>query len=644
VPRVLRSNSYGSVITKAQWSSDSSSILFLSEETDRREHLYRVSIKGGTVRTITGLTVNVENYSESAGTVVYSTKGKPGVTMTLKPQPALNASASRLTGLSLTAILYPELLENPDSVVIPRDLWVHKKDGSSVQINRNAGVDEWHVPSALSTQFRPAISPDGHAIIAAMPARNIPAKWKTYKFASDLYRFEKLTIDKDQTGTAWSWPWQYVYVDLDRGDIIPLVDAPSAMQAAYYDPFQVVWSADGRRALFTNSFMPTSGTQKEGGIPCAVAVFIVSNHATNCIALARYPKSNTHLVSVRFGPSSSEVIVKWGDGGTVKSETYREESHEWGLALPAPSTNDYHTALSVFVKQDIGVPATLWANDLTTGRSKLVWDPNPQFKSLQIGEAFVYRWKDSTGYEWTAGLVRPSNYVPGHRYPLVIQTHGFFNEHEFLVDGSFTTGFAAQPLAASGFMVLQMSDRTDRHMKPAAEEATSMAMAFRDVIDCLNRDGLIDTSRVGIIGFSRTSWYVETALIRFPRLFRAATIIDGVDESYMTYLLFCAEYQPCRIDHDATNGGPPFGKHIRAWLDSADGFNLNEVQTPLRIEAIGPMSILGEWEIYSSLSMQGKPVDLIYIAEGQHILQKPLERYASQQGNVDWFHKWLAAR
>jgi dipeptidyl aminopeptidase/acylaminoacyl peptidase len=384
---------------------------------------------------------------------------------------------------------------------------------------------------------------------------NIPAKWKTFNFASDLYRFEKLTIDRDQTGTVWSWPWQYVYVDLDRADVTPLVDAPSAMQAAYYDPFQAVWSADGRRTLFTNSFMPASSTEKEGGTPCAVAVFTLLDHATNCIAFARYPKSNTHLVSVGFGTSSSEVIVKWDDGGTIESETYREQNHAWNLTEPILPTSDDHAALSVFVKQDIGVPTTLWAKDSATMKGKLVWDPNPQFKSLQIGEAAVYRWKDSTGYEWTAGLVKPSNYVPGHRYPLVIQTHGFFNEHEFLVDGSFTTGFAAQPLAASGFMVLQMGDRTDRHMKPAMEEATLMATAFRDAIDQLNRDGLIDPSKVGIIGFSRTSWYVETALIQFPQMFRAATIIDGVDESYMTYLLFCPEYQPCRIDHDATKGG-----------------------------------------------------------------------------------------
>jgi hypothetical protein len=36
-----------------------------------------------------------------------------------------------------------------------------------------------------------------------------------------------------------------------------------------------------------------------------------------------------------------------------------------------------------------------------------------------------------------------------------------------------------------------------------------------------------------------------------------------------------------------------------------------------------------------------KAVDLIYLADGQQILQKPLDRLASQEGNVDWFRLWL---
>jgi len=61
-------------------------------------------------------------------------------------------------------------------------------------------------------------------------------------------------------------------------------------------------------------------------------------------------------------------------------------------------------------------------------------------------------------------------------------------------------------------------------------------------------------------------------------------------------------------------------------MKHAPGFNLDKVMTPLRVEAIGKMSVLGEWEIYSILTQQNKPVDLIYFPDGQHILQAPLDR------------------
>ena len=52
-------------------------------------------------------------------------------------------------------------------------------------------------------------------------------------------------------------------------------------------------------------------------------------------------------------------------------------------------------------------------------------------------------------------------------------------------------------------------------------------------------------------------------------------------------------------------------------------------------------SVLLDWHWYSGLSQLGKPVEMIYIPEGTHILEKPWERMISQQGDVDWFCFWL---
>src|SRR5205814_268471 len=87
--------------------------------------------------------------------------------------------------------------------------------------------------------------------------------------------------------------------------------------------------------------------------------------------------------------------------------------------------------------------------------TRVLWDPNPQLKNLELGEATVYIWKDNRGKERRALLFKPGDYKPGQRYPLVIQTHGF-SETLFQPSGGLTTAFAARAMAAAGIVVLQV--------------------------------------------------------------------------------------------------------------------------------------------------------------------------------------------
>ena len=41
---------------------------------------------------------------------------------------------------------------------------------------------------------------------------------------------------------------------------------------------------------------------------------------------------------------------------------------------------------------------------------------------------------------------------------------------------------------------------------------------------------------------------------------------------------------------------------------------------------------------------QDKPVDLLYIRNGDHVLVKPWQRLAEQGRNVDWYDYWLNGR
>jgi len=93
--------------------------------------------------------------------------------------------------------------------------------------------------------------------------------------------------------------------------------------------------------------------------------------------------------------------------------------------------------------------------------------------------------------------------------------------------------------------------------------------------------------------------------------------------------------------YESINGGLPFGEGLKSWMERTPAFNAHRVHTPVRIVVHRPASLLWEWEWFAALRTLDKPVEMIYMQDGVHILVKPWERMISQQGNVEWFAFWL---
>jgi hypothetical protein len=554
----------------------------------------------------------------------------------------INSTAAAVTGLSISSILF-----STDKRVSSALQLGAIRRGKSVTV-LEPDASEGLKLSQMSL-LAPAISPDGHAAIVARPVAAIPSSWEAYQTRMpEFFRFQARVGDAQaRSGTRGLWPSQYALIDLDRHSVRSLVEAPGGRVGGYSDSEKAVWSPRGTAVLLTNTYLPLEGVDSEERTrrlqACAAAVIRIASGVPSCVVLSRTApgqKNPWAVYEAAFGQTDDDLRLRLRWYSHERTERYQYIGGHWNLVKTAGAvtgTDATHSSLQVAIRQDLNVPPALWAIDTRSGKAKKLWDPNPELSSMQVGEASVYHWKDSTGYDWSASLIKPVGYVPGQRYPLIIQTHGFHNEHEFITDGAYTTAFAARPLAAAGFMVLETRDRHDHDV--TSEEAPNMVRGFESAIDVLNAEGLIDVAKVGIIGFSRTSYYTESALIHAPQRYAAAVMADGVDESYMTYLLW-GEGRDVR-EQEAIYGTPPFGEGMKKWVELAPGFNLNRVQTPLLIQAISAPSILEEWEIYASLRLQKKPVDMIYFPEGQHILQKPLERLASQQSDVDWFRFWL---
>jgi dipeptidyl aminopeptidase/acylaminoacyl peptidase len=640
VPQRKFYDSYGPVITDVEWLPDSNGLLFLAQNPEGARQLQEVNLQSGAARVLTPEAYDVSRFEFSQAAIAYI--AAPPL-KTRPPGESINSTAWDVTGLAMNSILFPETMTRR----IPNELWA-VFDGENTRISDPDSGEPIQIPSSPPPSYGVlSLSRDGRVGVVLIRSKTIPTSWESYDPILPYLRINS----KDSDRGAMSWPAQYAAVDLKTGKTKVLVDAPNGWALGSGDINQPVWSSDGKRLLLTDTYLPFEGVDEPERSKhlrlCTAAVKDLISDGISCVAFSTDKVPRRYLVCASFGSSDKEVILKfWNAPNITTEERYRSEGGQWycverkmgqgSMVAIRREVDESEADFTLAIKQDLNTPPALWATDRKTGHGRIIWNPNPQLASFDLGEASEFRWKDKGGYEWRGALVKPPDYIPGKRYPLVIQTHGF-QESEFITDGAYTTAFAARPLASAGIVVLQMSTRRD-HLA-TAQEAPDQMEGFASAIETLANEGFIDSNKVGIVGFSRTCYYVESALIRDPHRFAAATISDGVDESYMQFLLFGAG-QP-RNEELQIYGSAPFGDGLKGWTEHAPGFHLDRVETPVRIEAITRESILDEWEIYASLAKQGKPVDLIYLPGGQHILQKPLERLASQQGNVDWFRFWL---
>jgi dipeptidyl aminopeptidase/acylaminoacyl peptidase len=652
VPEAISVVAYASIISAVTWSSDSRSIFFLDQDSQGQHGLYRANISQRKAHRLTPAGYDVLRYAVDDRFVVI--KAVPSLKPTVVTDYG-HRGGTAVTGMTLTHILFPELQEAPK---IP-GLW-------SVAGGRLRGLSapqSDQAQSGLSIENSwddsLAISTKSHLIVRLAPVRAIDPSWEEYKTAigsehmklaqNDLSRIASSSLNRLQ---------HYVITDAHTGITSTLIDAPMGRGLGYGTMIHTEWSRDGRRLLLTNTFLPLNhldaDEHKDREHPCTVAILEVESHNVQCVLFTQSDPNAGSLAgtialkNASFGSADNEVLIRTGRPGEAgTTESYYQQNGVWieqaqasgeGISDNSLTAAGLQTSVSVTVKESLNEPPALWATNLRTRQSKKLWDPNPQFKSMKFGETTVYYWKDKSGYEWTGGLVKPVDYVPGKRYPLVIQLYQF-RQNEFMTDGMDPTAMAARPLASTGIFFLQAS-RKPLHTFDQ-NEADDHLEGMLSAVDHLASQGLVDPTRVGLIGFSWTCWYVEHALIKAPGRFAAATIADGPDNSYMQYRMIGVGNPVEQETFERINGGKPIGEGLHSWIAHAPSFHLDKVETPLRIEAIRPVSLLAEWEIYSSLWQQNKPVDLIYFPDGQHIFQKPLDRLTSQQGNVDWFRFWL---
>lgn len=651
-PHHIEMNAYAPVIKDVRWSSDSTLVFFRAENMHGNYQLCTAGVAATKLVYLTPPNRSVDHFDVIGRTVVFNA-GDPA-THLIDPGQSLNRDAVDLTGARLQEILFPDDLASREPALFHIYVLNVDRNGQPIRLVPHYSLLDIPVLSAL---YPFNASPTAQTLVDLEPTQSVPGIWNTYAPApgAEQLRLTNTSDPRRLRADNILRPLEYTLIDLKTGTEKALLRAPNARNLGYTaDRNRIAWSPDGKQVVVTNTFLPVASGDSDAseGHPCGAAVVDIASLKPSCLYFedGKSRSDSPRLQDIAYGkrPNEINVLLRTSTGGQL-IRTYIFRNTGWDLLSTASveisrnglegGIDDAQSAkdsLKLFVRQGLNEPPTIWASD-NHGHERELWNPNPQLHQMQFGQASLYQWKDKDDRAWSGILIKPVNYAPGVRYPLVIQLYSY-NAGEFVTDGLYPTAFAARHLADAGFVVLQIKKQPDT----VSEQDPQIHLeAYVSAIDTLSNDGLVDRKRVGVVGFSLTCWYAINALIKMPSLFAAATIADGLDNSYMQYMLFAVEFYPLQKQMDKVRGQSPVGNSLRQWTDVAPGFNLDRVRTPVRIEAIGPPSVLQEWELYSSLRLQQKPVDLIYFPSGTHIHQRPLERLESQQGNVDWFRFWL---
>jgi dipeptidyl aminopeptidase/acylaminoacyl peptidase len=620
-PRLLLSMSSSSnrpAIQNVVWLDDNDTILFLGEHPGETTQLYSLKCSSKELKKLTDHATNLSSFTAAAhlGEIVFAAEN-PEVSF-------VNENTVR-EGITVTSEPLDELIAGKHQGGEYDDLFI-KRAGSDVEMRITT-------EGRVGSYNEMSLSPDGLHLVLKTNALNLPDTWTEYND-----QLLKASRGPTFVPGARTSVWQYELVDTRTGTGRLLLDAPIPPSRGS----EVVWSPDGQSLAVSDMYLPLNIDDAAERALRKTHTFLVEFRVSSR-KIVKISDQDLRLLD--WDAKSNNLVCDVGrldslTGKTTPKVYFRKVDDSWSRSSLLPVQEKAAASLpDIVLDENMNQPPRLLAIAPGTGQKSLLMDLNPQFQDLALARVEEVAWNTSRHHDVKAGLYWPVDYAVGQRYPLIIQTHAW-NPERFWIDGPWTTAFAAQALAGKGFFVLQVAD-TDWHLVDTPKEAPAAMAVYDGAIDFLDRKGLIDRDRVGITGFSRTYMYVTFALTHSKHHFAAADIADGIDYSYFQYMLAANVDQRLAAVFDSLNGAPPFGKGLLKWLKVSPAFLMDKIDTPLRIQTLYPASLLGDWHWFSGLATLGKAVEMIYIPDGTHILEKPWNRMISQQGNVDWFCFWL---
>lgn len=573
----------GKSASNPQWSPDGSWLAFTSNRVEDKDQLFAIRPDGGEAVQLSKSETGVRGYAWSPDGQQIAFTANEAPSQAAKDRKGHYADYEVVRKETQAAQLWT--LNVAEALVAPQ---------AGKQRTKNAKL---HVEGF-------SWSPDGSRIAFSASASPEPRHLAT----SDLYR---LTMSDDSVKT--------------------LVNQPGPDSNPQ-------WSPDGQRIAFVSSM--------------GQATFFARNQR---IAVVSAEGGTPRSVSDAF--DENPTLIGWKPDGLYFSGLQRTAGHVF-RADPASghisriSAPDALMAGGVSLSRDgrklaytAPTPralAEVFVSDVAAFAPKQLTQLTEQTRDFTMASRELIRWKSQDGTEIEGVLIKPADFDPKKKYPLLTIIHGGPTgiDRPTLLD---TRYYPADIWAARGALLLKVNYRGSAGYGEKFRRLNERNLGVGDAwdvvsgVDHLVAQGLVDKDRVGSMGWSQggfISAFLGTATNRFVAVSVGAGISDWATYYYNTDIpQFTINYL----------GADPVADPEIYRKTSPAGY-LKEARTPTLIqhgELDKRVPIANAYQLRQALEDRNVPVEMIVYKGFGHGITKPKSARAQMQHNLDWFNHWI---
>jgi len=273
---------------------------------------------------------------------------------------------------------------------------------------------------------------------------------------------------------------------------------------------------------------------------------------------------------------------------------------------------------------------------------KQITNSSAQIKDWNTPLNEVIQWKSKDGAEIEGVLLKPKNYDPKKKYPLLVVIHGGPTGID-LPEPAPTYVYPIMQWVEKGALVLRVNYRGSAGYGAKFRALNVRNLGVGDMwdvvsgVEYLNSKNMIDTSRMGCMGWSQGG-YISAFLTTNTTMFKAISVGAGIS-NWVTYYVntditpFTRQYLQATPWND-----------MDIYLKTSPMTNINKASTPTLIqhgEFDKRVPIPNAYELYRGLQDRGIPSRLIVYKGFGHGINKPKERLAAVWHNWQWFNHYV---